>query len=123
MKRILFVLFCCSVFFVPTVGLAETVELPAVGDVYRVDKTEYKVVGVGTNPFEFVSSGESLEIKILNKIPGTIVITPKKGEIVKVDPSKPMVWIADAPHKEFVQNSFLKKSAKGKPFLLLEYIR
>jgi hypothetical protein len=106
-----------------SLSFAEEATLPKVGDIYKVEQASYKVVGAGTSPFEYTSSGESLEIKIINKFPGTMVITPKEGEIVKVDPGAPMVWISGTPHKEFLQNTFLKKTAKGKPFLLLEYIR
>lgn len=102
---------------------AEGKPIPSVGETYTVDKAEYKVVGSGLTQFEYLASGESLEIKILNDLPGTITIVPNKGESVKVDPSVPMVWVSGVPHKEFEQNTILKKFAKNKPFLLLEYIR
>jgi hypothetical protein len=121
MTRILLLTVSIFLFFSP--AWAEDTALPSLGEVYAIDQAKYTVVGVGTQAFEYTSKGESLEIKIINKYPGTMVITPKKGDVVKVDPSVPMVWIAGVPHKEFLQNTFLKKSAKDKPFLLLEYIR
>ncbi len=119
---------CTVVFFISLIALSQAFatpnpSIPEVGATYAIDKAQYKVVGSSANAFEYTSTGESLEIKILGSLPGTIVITPEKGKIVKVDPSRPMIWIDGTPHKEFVRNTYLKKHAKGKTFLLLEYIR
>lgn len=105
----------------PAVAVSEE-PLPEVGSTYKIDKASYTVLGVSASEaFEVTASGESLQI-VVGTVPGTIVIVPKKGDVVKIDPSVPMVWIAGAPHKEFASNPFLKRQ-KNARILLLEYQR
>ncbi len=96
--------------------------LPKVGSKYVHNGANYIVAGRGKKPFTYTATGESLEI-VVDKTPGTIVIVPKKGELVKVDAGVPMVWVGGKEHKEFKTNKFLQKSAKNKVIYLLEYDR
>lgn len=100
----------------------EKEKLPEIGSIYVLDRAEFYVRGVGDKPFEYRTTGESLVVKIL-KISGTMVFVPKKGQLVKVDTTIPMIWIDGKEKPEFRTNSYLKKNARNKIFLLLEYKR
>lgn len=103
-------------------GAAAEKELPKVGDRYQADGAWYYVRGVGNKAFEYVATGESLVIKTAG-IPGSLVRVPKKGDKIRIDPTVPMMWVNGKEDKEFKTNGYLKKHAKNKVFLLLEYDR
>jgi hypothetical protein len=63
--------------------------LPAIGSTRLVDGTKNIVVGVGNNPFEYVSKGESLILLSLDDEAYKAVFVPDAGVVVKVDPTKP----------------------------------
>lgn len=92
---------------------------PRIGSLYVLETEIYIVRGAGDKAFEYTGTGGNLEIKIMS-LPGTISITPRKGEKVKVDPTVPMVFVAGKEHQEFKTNTFLKKKAKNAVYLLLE---
>ena len=97
-------------------------QTPAVGSRYMQGQTPYTVVGAGTAPFEYTATGESLEL-VVGDIPGTIVLVPDTGAVVKVVPSEASVTINDKAHKPVNDNTYLKKNGAGKQWVLLELIR
>ncbi len=97
-------------------------ELPEIGSIYKYSKAEWYVRGVGSKAFEYTATGESLCIITLG-ISGSIVKVPKKGEVVKVDPEVPMIYINKVPDKGLKSNTYFMKKAKNKIFILLEYKR
>lgn len=109
-------------FTLTRVSASDQKELPRVGDRYQSEGTWYFVRGVGNKAFEYTATGESLVIQTPG-IPGSLVRVPKKGDKIRLDPSIPMLWINGKADKEFKTNTYLKKHAKNKVFLLLEYDR
>lgn len=98
-------------------------DAPELGSTYRQGQTDYKVVGVSASePFEYTATGESLEL-VVGDIPGTIVLVPAEGAVVKVDPSQASVWVNGSPHEPVTGNSYLQKHGKNVRWLLLELIR
>lgn len=90
---------------------------------YRQGNAEYTVVGVSSSePYEYTATGESLEF-IVGDIPGTIVLVPPQGAVVKVDPTSASVWVDGEPYKDIVLNPYLQKHGKNQRWLLLEYKR
>ncbi len=119
-KQILFSLVFCMVLITP--GLADMSGIKA-GDSYVHENTNYIVAGAGTSAFEYTATGESLVV-VMGETPASVmVIVPNAGEVVKVDPSVPMVWVAGKQNQSFAGNSWLMKNGKGKPYMLLEYDR
>ncbi|MCB0336109.1 MAG: hypothetical protein KDD62_07375 [Bdellovibrionales bacterium] len=105
------------------VNASATPDTLSVGDTYKLGSTDFKVVGVSADKaFEYTASGESLQL-VIGTTPGTIVIVPKAGEVVKVDPSVPMVWIAGKPDEQIASNTYLKKHGKNQQHILLELLR
>ena len=113
---------CWVVLFLALAVTSFAGEPPEIGSTHLLGQTPFKVVGSGTSPFEYTATGESLQV-VIGDIPGTMVIVPAAGQVVKVDPTVPMLWIDGEPHQEFASNSYLKKHGKGVSYLLLEYIR
>jgi hypothetical protein len=95
--------------------------LPKVGDAFTLDGSAFVVAGVGTAPYEYTATGESLVLKI-DGISGTMVLVPAQGAKLRVDPGVPMVWVDGAEKADF-KSWYLKTNAKGRIFLLLEYKR
>ena len=98
-------------------------KLPEVGSVYEYSGEKWYVRGVGNKPFEYTATGESLSLVVLDGPPGTIVLVPKKGEVVRIDPTIPAIYVNGVEDKELGNNSYFKRKTKDKVFLLLEYIR
>lgn len=103
-------------------GESKEEKLPALGSIYKYSNAEWYVRGAGTEIFEYTSTGESLCVITLG-IPGSIVKVPKKGEVVKVDPQSPMIYIDNVADQGLKNNNYFLKKAKGKVFILLEYKR
>jgi hypothetical protein len=55
--------------------------------------------------------------------PGTIVIVPEKGQVVRCDPTVPMLYVDKVPDPDLNRNSYFKKDAKNKNWILLELKR
>ena len=98
-------------------------KLPEVGSVYEYSGVKWYVRGVGNKAFEYTATGESLSLVVLDAPAGTIVLVPKKGEVVRIDPTVPAVYINGVEDKDLRNNSYFKRKTKDKVFLLLEYIR
>lgn len=98
-------------------------EIPAVGSVYEYSGAQWYVRGAAKKPFEYTATGESLSLVVLDAPAGTIVLVPKKGEVVRVDPTIPAVYINGVEDKDLRNNSYFKRKTKDKVFLLLEYKR
>jgi hypothetical protein len=101
---------------------AKTEELPKVGEIYKYQGVEWYVRGVGDKPFEYTATGESLGVVTIG-VSGAIVLIPKKGQVVRIDPTEPMIYVDKIPDKELSRNSYFKEHAKDKVFLLLELKR
>jgi hypothetical protein len=97
-------------------------EWPKVGSIYKYSGVDWYVRGVGNKPFEYTATGESLSL-VIEGTPGTIVMIPKKGEVVRCDPTVPMVYVNNVADPDLNRNSYFKKTAKNKVFLLLELKR
>lgn len=97
-------------------------EWPKKGSVYHYSGVDWYVRGVGNKPFEYTATGESLSL-VIEGTPGTIVMIPKKGQTVRCDPTVPMVYVNNVPDPDLNRNSYFKKTAKNKVFLLLELKR
>lgn len=97
-------------------------EWPEVGSVYQYSGVEWYVRGVGKKPFEYTATGESLGL-VIEDTSGSIVLVPQKGQVVLCDPTEPMVYVDKKPDPELSRNSYFKRTAKDKVFLLLEYKR
>lgn len=95
---------------------------PEVGSVYTYSRAQWYVRGVGDKPFEYTATGESLSL-IIEDTSGAIVLVPKKGQVVRCDPTVPMVYVDKKPHPNLSSNSYFQRTAKNKVFLLLEYKR
>ncbi len=100
---------------------ADQHNIPVVGAAYKLDGQNFMVVGSGKAPFEYTATGESLAILIEQT--AAAVIVPVKGSLVRIDPSIPMVWIAQEPHNSWMTNNYIKNFGKDKPYVLLEYDR
>lgn len=114
------------VFFIYS-GLADSKpgdkeKLPEIGSIYKYDKADWIVRGIGSKAFQYKSVGESLCIIVIG-IPGAIVKVPKKGAVLKVDPQVPMIYIDGKMDEQLKQNTYFMKKTKDKTFLLLEYKR
>ena len=96
--------------------------LPKVGSIYRYSGAEWYVRGVGDKPFEYTATGESL-CMIIRNVSGASVFIPEKGEVVRVDPAVPMVYINNKEKEGWRANSYLMKHAKDQVHILLEYKR
>jgi hypothetical protein len=101
---------------------AEEKEIPKLGSRMKVDGVWFFVRGVGDKPFEYIAKGDSLAIQTIG-IPGSIIIVPKKGAKVRIDPTIPMIWVDGKEDKWCKTNSYFKKHAKNKVFVLLEIDR
>lgn len=97
-------------------------EWPKVGSIYTYSGVDWYVRGVGKKPFEYTATGESLSL-IVDGTPGTIVIVPKKGQVVRCDPTLPLLSVDKKPDPELSRNSYFKRTAKDKVWLLLEFKR
>ena len=98
-------------------------KLPKIGDVYEIDRAKFLIVGIGDQSFEYkVTFDESFAVKIRG-LSGTMVFPLKKDQVVKVDPTIPMIWIDGKRKDDMVNNKWLMKNGKNKVFILLQYIR
>lgn len=97
-------------------------EWPEVGSVYRYSGVDWFVRGVGNKAFKYTATGESLSL-VVDGTSGTIVLVPKKGQVVTCDPTEPMVYVDNQPDPELSRNSYFKRTAKNKVWLLLELKR
>lgn len=97
-------------------------EWPEVGSVYDYSGVHWYVRGVGDKPFEYTATGESLGL-VIEGTSGSIVLVPKKGQVVLCDPTVPMVYVDKKPDPDLSRNSYFKRTAKNKVFLLLELKR
>jgi hypothetical protein len=97
-------------------------EWPEVGSVYEYSGVEWYVRGVGNKPFEYTATGESLGL-VIEGTSGSIVLVPQKGQVVRCDPTVPMIYVDKKPDPELSRNSYFKRTAKDKVFLLLELKR
>lgn len=130
MKKIIYLIVLFLMFFTFANGLyaggeekkEEKKELPKIGSIYKYSGADWFVRGVGDKAFEYKSTGESLCIITIG-IQGSIVKVPKKGEVVRVDPEVPMIYLNKKEDKELKNNTYFMKKAKNKVFILLEYIR
>lgn len=78
-----------------TVSIGAIQNSPAVGSSYEVDGVKNIVVGSGNQPFEYVSTGESLILQNLSMKDWKAVYVPDEGVLVQVDPSKPSCLVGD----------------------------
>ena len=134
MRRIL-CLAICFLFLVPFIygyraqeekaaGTEEKeAEIPKVGSVYEYQGAKWYVRGAGKKPFEYTATRESLSLIVLDAPAGTIVLVPKKGEVVRIDPTIPAVYVNGVEDKNLRSNSYFKRKTRDKVFLLLEYKR
>jgi hypothetical protein len=97
-------------------------EWPKVGSIYKYSGVDWYVRGVGNKPFEYTATGESLSL-VVEGTPSSIVLIPKKGQVVRCDPTEPMIYVDKKPDPDLSRNAYFKRTAKNKVFLLLEYKR
>ncbi|MCK4835695.1 MAG: hypothetical protein KAT17_03625 [Candidatus Aminicenantes bacterium] len=97
-------------------------EWPKVGSVYKYSGVEWYVRGVDNKPFEYTATGESLGL-VIEDTSGSIVLVPKKGQVVRCDPTEPMIYVDKKPDPDLSRNSYFKRTAKDKVWLLLELKR
>ncbi|MEN8154769.1 MAG: hypothetical protein ABFR75_12190 [Acidobacteriota bacterium] len=130
MKKIIYlniILFLIFVFTPEISGDSEEdkkkeIKLPEIGSLYKYQRADWYVRGVGDKAFEYKATGESLCIITIG-ISGSIVKVPEKGDVIKVDPKVPMIYINKKEDKGLRSNSYFMKKAKNRIFILLEYIR
>lgn len=97
-------------------------EWPKAGSIYKYSGVDWYVRGVGKKPFEYTATGESLSL-IVEGTPSSIVLVPEKGQIVRCDPTIPMLSVNKKPDPDLSRNSYFKRTAKDKVWLLLELKR
>jgi len=97
-------------------------EWPKVGSIYKYSGVDWYVRGVGKKPFEYTATGESLSL-IVEGTPSAIVLVPKKGQVVRCDPTLPMLSVDKKPDPELSRNSYFNRTAKDKVWILLELKR
>ena len=103
-------------------GEEKAKEWPKVGSIYKYSGVNWYVRGVGKKPFEYTATGESLSL-IVEGTPSAIVLVPKKGQVVRCDPTIPMLSIDKKPDPELSRNSYFNRTAKDKVWILLELKR
>ena len=121
MKKILCVAVVVGLLFL-TSAAEQKEELPEVGSVYKYSGVDWYVRGAGKEPFEYTATGESLSLIVVGT-PSAIVIVPKKGQVVRCDPTVPMLYLDKVPDPDLNRNSYFKKDAKNKDWILLELKR
>ena len=82
------ILICVMVLFLVSCSEPES-EVPKIGSSMVIDGENTIVVGAGDTPFEYIGTGESLILDDLLREGYRVVVVPKEGEVVKVDPSIP----------------------------------
>ncbi len=97
-------------------------EWPKVGSIYKYSGVEWYVRGIGKESFEYTATGESLALWI-EDTSGSITLVPKKGQVVRCDPTVPMYYVDKIADNSLSRNSYFKKHAKDKVWILLEYKR
>ncbi len=97
-------------------------EWPEVGSIYKYSGVDWYVRGVSKKAFEYTATGESLSL-VVEGTPSSIVLVPKKGQVVRCDPTVPMIYVDKNPDPDLSLNAYFKRTAKNKVFLLLEYKR
>lgn len=100
----------------------EKKEWPKVGSVVKYQGVDWYVRGIGSKPFEYTATGESLALWI-EDTSSAITLVPKKGQIVRCDPTVPMLYVDKIPDKYLSRNDYFKQHAKDKVWMLLEYKR
>jgi hypothetical protein len=117
---------CVVIFFIQVPLMAngeeKVKEWPKVGSIYKYSGVDWNVRGVGKIPFEYTATGESLSV-IVDGTSGAIVIIPKKDQVVRCDPTVPMLYVDKVPDPDLNRNSYFKKTAKDRVWLLLELKR
>ena len=117
---------CVLIFFIQGTLMAngeeKAREWPKVGSIYKYSGVDWTVRGVGKKPFEYTAQGESLSL-VVDGVSGSIVIIPKKGQMVRCDPTVPMLYVDKVPDPDLNRNSYFKRTAKDKVWLLLELKR
>ena len=85
----------------------------------------FRIVGLGSEPYEFVSSGKHIDVRMAGDLVAPIgMMFPAEGDVVKVDPTVPMVWIADSPHYLFAEGApWIGNYDAGQGLVLLEDAR
>jgi hypothetical protein len=122
MKTIFLVLISLSTVISPALAENSGKEWPKVGSIHTYSGANWYVRGVGKKPFEYTATGESLSL-IVDGTPGTIVIVPKQGQVVRCDPTLPLLSVDKKPDPELSRNSYFNRTAKDKVWLLLELKR
>ena len=128
MKKIfeIFIVLCFLTLLLPgssmQKGEQKVKEWPKVGSIYKYSGVDWYVRGVGKKPFEYTATGESLSL-IVEGTPSSIVLVPKKGQVVRCDPTEPMLYVDKKPDPDLNRNSYFKRTAKDKVWLLLELKR
>ena len=97
-------------------------EWPKVGSIFKYSGVEWYVRGIGSKPFEYTATGESLALWI-EDTSASITLVPKKGQVVRCDPTIPIYYVDNIPDKSLSNNSYFKRTAKDKVWILLEYKR
>lgn len=111
-----------AVFILAGIGAAGAQDLPAPGDTYQFEGQSYTVLGAGTEIMETTATGESLVI-LIDMAAAVATIVPDAGQVIRLDPAVPMMWVDGVEHRYFAGNSYLQSNGAGSVYAILEYNR